>query len=277
MRVSPSKLKTWMKCQQQAAFKYVDKLSDDRVNAAAVFGTCMHEVMERISLDEDFDEAAAFVEMWDASLETINDWPNRTSPTSYRDKGLKQIAKFLEYKEKVNYTVIGTEVAFCVKFGDHELVGFIDCLAVDHEARLIRILDWKTGWRPNADNLALDIQFTGYYWAVRQPEFWLGNPDAKENDPFGGGFENGADLYEEYKDYAIEAVWFDATKGKEYNVGPRGTADIVRMYRCVETMEKAFEAEIYVPDISGTNCKFCSFTEECTYYLNPEQLGKGLE
>lgn len=274
MRFSPSKVKTFMRCQQQAAFRYVDKLEDDRVNAAAVYGTCIHSVLEKVANGVDFDPHSEFIELWDGSLESITDWPNRTSPTSYRDKGLEQITKFLDYFHAVEYRVLGTEIPFCVPFGEHELVGFIDCLAVMEEARLLKILDWKTGWRPNADNLGLDIQFTSYYYGVRQPQFWIGT--GEEDDPFAGGFENGEELYEEYKDYAIEGVWFDATKGKEYNVGPRGTADIVRLYRCVEAIEKAYETEVFVPDISGNTCKFCSYTEQCTYYLNPEQIGKGL-
>lgn len=273
MKVNPSFIKTWMNCQQQAKFRYVDGLRDDRISAAAEFGTAVHLAVEDYNTNEDLDHATqVFLDAWEQALTQDMDWPNRTSPSSYKAKGLTMVQHYHEHREQADDVVIAQEIRFCVPFGRHEISGIIDYLTVDDRREILKIGDVKTGWRPNADQLALDIQFSSYHYAVSRPEFWSG---VKGSDKY-TGFPNGQELFEKYSQYERRAVWFDIRKPKEYDVGPRGTADLVRLYRCLDSIEAAIEADVFVPDISGITCKWCSYQDICTSYLSETEVGKDL-
>lgn len=274
MKFSPSMIKKWMKCQQQAAFSYVDKIPDDRVSAAAEYGSMVHLALEAFNNNEDPDEAmAVFRDGWDNADHQEMEYPPRTSFGQYRDKGIKMVEAYIESRQWASDDIIATEHRFCVPIGKHELSGIVDALTVDEAVRQLKIVDYKTGYRPNADNLHLDIQFTGYFYAVHRKEFWTG---VEGSDRY-VGFPNGEELFEKYRDYNKSAIWFDTRNTKEYDVGPRGTADIVRLYRCLDSIEAAIEAGVFVPNISGDTCKWCSYQEICPVYLTEDQVGKHLE
>ena len=89
---------------------------------------------------------------------------------------------------------------------------------------------------------------TTYVYASLQPEFWAFQPD----------------LYNTLIDYPRRPIWYHMDKVKEIDAGPRDEADFNRLYRVAETASRAIEADIFMPDISGDTCTFCSFTDECT-------------
>ncbi len=275
MKVSPSLLKTWMACPLKAKYAYVDGLQEWRINAAAEFGTAVHAGKEHYNNHGDKDAAVQeFLDVWEASLAgPPMDWPNRTSASKYHEKGQEMMQDFFEFRANSSDIVIGAEKRFCVPIGNHEISGIIDELSVDENARVLNIRDYKTGFRPNADQLNLDIQMTSYAWAVAQPEFWIG---VEGSDKY-VGYPNGEELYDRYKDYQHNVYWFDSRNGREYHAGPRGTTDIVRLYRCIEAIEKAIEAEVFIPNISAQSCKFCDFEEQCTVYLSEDQLNRSIE
>jgi len=274
MKVSPSLLKNWMSCSLKAKFAYVDGLQEWRVNAAAEFGTAVHAAFEHYNNNGDEDAAVQeFLDLWEASLKQEMDWPRRTSASGYHEKGQAQVHDFVEFRAAANDVVIGAEKRFCVPIGNHEISGIIDEVSVDEHARILYIRDYKTGFRPNADNLSLDIQMTSYAWAVAQREFWVG---VEGSDKY-TGYPNGEELYEKYKDYEHRVYWFDTRNGKEYFCGPRGTTDIVRLYRCIEAIEASIEAEVFMPNISAASCRFCDFQDQCLIYLNEDQLGRSIE
>ena len=112
-------------------------------------------------------------------------------------------------------------------------------------------------WCPTTDNQTWlarrngHVYYTGntaYLYASFQPEFWEFKPE----------------LYEELLDYPRRAIWYHMEKVKEIDAGPRDEGDFNRMYTVAEMAAKAVEAGIYMPDVSGANCHWCSFTEECT-------------
>ena len=273
MKFSPSMIKTWMRCQQQAAFAYIDNIPDDRVNAAAEYGTAVHLALETFNNNEDADEALeVFRQAWDSADHQKMEYPPRTSFGQYRDKGVKMVEAYIESRQMAPDDIIATEYRFCVPIGRHELSGIVDALTVDGDDHL-KIVDYKTGYRPNADNLHLDIQFTGYFYAAHRKEFWTG---IEGSDKY-VGLPNGEELFEKYRDAKKSAVWFDTRNTREYDVGPRGTADVVRLYRCLDAIEAAIEAGVFVPNISGDTCKFCSYQDICPVYLSEDQVGKHLE
>lgn len=273
MKFSPSLIKNWMRCSLQAKFRYIDDIPE-KPSAAAYFGTAVHGSLELLNGGASEEEVKEyFKKNWEEySQEPDLTFPYRTSIEGYRDKGLEMLDKFLESRDWSADSVLAMEKRFCVPIGRHELSGIIDVLYVDDGKYKLKVGDYKTGYRPNKNNLHLDIQFTSYMYAVSRKEFWVGVPGSDKYT----GFENGEELYEQYKDYEKVGVWFDLRNAKEYPVGPRGQTDIVRLYRCLDEIEKAMEKQVFVPNISGDTCKFCSYQDICPVYLSEEEIGKEL-
>lgn len=122
------------------------------------------------------------------------------------------------------------------------------------------------------------VWFTGntvYYFASLQPEFWLGYDDDRYK-----GMPNGLELWEEFKDSPRKVVWYHLLDNKEINAGPRNEDDFGRLYRCIDEIAKAIEAGIYVPNISGSSCIWCDYTDICPVMIppfseTPALIGKG--
>lgn len=264
-RLSASRLKTFMNCQLQAKFKYVDKLPDDRQNAAATYGSCVHHALESFNNTNDLDGAIAeFLDVWDnpdkvGSVPT--EWPRGSSYGGYRSRGIEMLKAYHEQQQWQSREILATEHPFLVPLGEFELTGFVDLLEIrqgktgDPE---LRIVDFKSSKKkPSSNNLAYDVQFTAYAYASEQAEFWLGNgPDFPP-------MENGDVLWDKYKDVERHPIWYHLETQQELECGVRGDLDYMRLYRCATEIAKAVEFDVFVPDISGDSCHFCPFKEPC--------------
>lgn len=132
-----------------ALFKYLEKLPT-RKTAHMVFGNCVHTALEHYNHHGDVELAVTmFKDLWDdpskIGLE-IQVWPGRMSAGSFREKGIKLIYGFHSRAIREGRRVIATEHPFLVPIGDHEIVGYVDCLEVRKSGRgknVLRIVDYK--------------------------------------------------------------------------------------------------------------------------------------
>lgn len=274
MRFSASRLKTWMDCALQAHIKYDLKTEPQRNNAKAVFGSAIHAALEHYNWHGKVDSAVRmFRDLWfnpeklGAPVDTLW-WPKQTSFKALEQRGVDLLRKFDEQCQWDKRTVIATEHRFVVPFGKHELTGAVDLLEIRRSGTgndLLRVCDYKTASRrPNMAELALNVQFTVYMWAVAQPEFWFGatTPDGSP-DPDFPPIPNGEWAYEMYKDMPRRAIWVHLWEHKELDAGPRDDLDFQRLYRVCEEVAKADAAQIHVPRV-GDACLLCDFKEECS-------------
>lgn len=267
MRFSASMLNTWSSCGLKAKFNYIDKLPT-KLGSSAHLGTCVHSACEMLHKGKSLDVALdVFLREYHA---VIPDYFNRrTDFESLRIKGIEMIRGYheaLQWKKDHNFIV--AEHPFLVNIGEHTLSGIVDYIEVVPEQNVLVIGDLKTGYRPNMDNLHLNLQFSCYDYASRQPEFWMGNPEDLERYP---AIPNGKQLFEELNGCDRQLIWYDLKKQEEVDVGPRGPKDWARLYRCMEQVARAIEKEVYVPTISGDSCLFCDFTEICPVYFDNEE------
>lgn len=265
MRVSASKMNTWMRCPLQAKFHYVDKLPT-RSSSASVFGNCVHSAMEFFANCRDREKTIEwFLKCWDDPSTiglTIEYWNKRQSFGSLRERGQMLLNGYFERFEREDRRIIAVEHPFKVAFGEHEITGYVDLLEYRRSGRgknQLRITDYKTGKKPWSDALRNNIQFTAYYYASMQPEFWIGYPGDSEFP----GLPDGAALYEEFKRAPRQVIWWSLPTDEEINAGERTQADFNRMYQCVSEMDKAMTYGVYVPCISGDTCTMCDYTQEC--------------
>lgn len=263
-RFSASKMNTWMTCPLQAHFTYDLKLPRIQ-NSSATFGSCIHHALNEYNkTDGDIDLAVSeFLHTWahPELLEcAIDEWTKGTTPESLKKRGL---AMLRDYHAKMRWEkrdVLATEHSFVVPFGEFELVGFVDLVEIrlsDQGVTELHIVDYKTNKKqPYINGLPWNVQFTAYVFAAMQREFWVGT----KGKP---GIENGEDLWDQFKDSIPKAYWFHLQTTKEIYAGPREDADFMRLYRVAKEIARADEAEVYVPNLSGDSCGFCSFKEPC--------------
>lgn len=266
MKFNASLIKKWMLCPLQARFAELDQLPY-RNNAKATFGTCIHEALEGYNKHGNVDEAIKrFKQTWhepEILGAGIDYWPKFTTYGGLRKRGIEILQEYDSHHAWETRTVVATEHKFCVPFGEHTLSGIVDLVEKKKSGRgknVLRIVDYKTNSKqPTLMQLRLDIQFTIYSYASEQPEFWLGF----ENDPRYPPMPNGANLYEAYKKLPRKAIWYHLWGNKEIDAGDRDDADMMRLYRVCNEIEKAVKNEIYIPSIGADSCTWCDYTEEC--------------
>lgn len=270
MKFNASMIGVWMKCPLQA--RYNETRDKPRVqNAAASFGTCVHEALDQYNKTGDMDRAVQrFLETWeDPSILGVEPdvWPRRMTYGGLRETGVQMLTDYHETASWSKREVVAAEHRFCVPFGDHLLSGIVDVL--EATPRALKIVDYKTNSsQPMLDSLYLNIQFTIYYYASLQPEFWMGFDDGTGKYP---GMENGEELYERFKNKDRTPIWYHLRKNKAINCGKRDDLDFMRLYRCCQEIAKAIEKDVYVPSISGDSCVWCDHTDVCKAFIPPHQ------
>lgn len=270
MRFSASRIRMWSNCPLQAKFRYEDHLPG-RQNAKASFGTVIHHVLEHYNHSKDHQASKdMFLDLWNnpAKLGVEPDyWPKFTSFGGLKQRGLDILDQHHQATRWDKREVIATEHPFLVPFGDHELTGFVDLIEIRKTgkgASILAIVDYKTSSKaPSKSDLALDVQFTSYIYAVNQPRFWSGWPDVPEYaDDFPPIAANSKWLWETVKPLPQRAIWYHLWNASEKDAGGRDQKDFERLYEVMCQIDKAQKAGIYVPKI-GEACLWCDYTEPC--------------
>lgn len=258
MRLSASKIKTWMECPLKAHFTSVLRF-DEPDNCKTVFGSCIHEALEIYNTTGDLDRTLDHFDLtWrDTSKlkqpREIEIWyPTSTWPILY-EKGIEFLNKFHEESSWESRNIIAAEHEFEVGFGEHSLRGAVDSIELvgAGKKKELRIVDFKTSSSvPTHTELRFDVQFTTYMWASTRPEFWIGIPD-------------GDKLYESLIGAPRRGVWYSIWHNKKIDVGERTELDYMRLARVISEIAHAEEKDVHVPNISGSSCLQCPYTSVC--------------
>lgn len=261
VRFSASRLRAYMNCSLAAHYRYDEGLPQ-RSNAKAVFGKVIHAAVEHFNLTGDVAAAKKmFLKEW---AEADPDyWPKFTNYQGLKARGpeiLEHVAQHYRFQDR---TVLGTEIPFLVRIGEFELTGFIDCLETQRSGtgrEILKLIDYKTNAKdPSKSDLALDVQFTTYMYAISQKEFWTGAP----GEPEFGGLPNGEWLWATLQGVPRRAIWFSLWNGRQLDAGPRTEVDFGRLYRVCTEVDSAIEHQVFVPKI-GEPCTYCDYVERCS-------------
>lgn len=268
-KFSASLLKNWMNCPLQV--KLDQQLEGPSPqNAAAVFGSCVHEALELYNTVFDVVEATnRFIFTWenpDSLGLRIDYYPSKTTWKEYKDMGISMINAYHDDTKSQARTVLGTEVVFCVPFGeDFLLSGIVDLLEMEFsDIPVLYVKDFKTATRqPTKLKLLFDIQMTIYYYASMQPEFWLGMPEV---DPKYAGVPDGEEWMEVFNHELAErkVIWWHLRKMKEIECDDREEGDFVRLHRLLSNVKLAMDNGIYIPSINEESCFWCPHKTSCT-------------
>ena len=193
----------------------------------------------------------------------VDFWHRKTTFKGLMKRGLEMLDRYHELEPWRTGRLLGTEVQFRVRLGEHWLNGTVDKLYVRPQAKKIEVLDFKTG-RFVPEKLKYNIQFTAYCYATTRPEFWQFVP----------GHE---DAWEQYREYQRSGWWYHARNNKMFNAGNRGPADYQRLALAADEMNKAIESEVFPLDYSGESCGYCPYVEEICGSEMPDPQLIGLE
>ncbi len=287
MRLSASRLNTWMICPMQARFQYIDRLPRKQ-NSAASFGNCCHAALEHFCEYHDLDAAIKLFEYYwtnpDVLGVTPDIWIKGTSFGQYMERGKDAIRWYAESAKWINREFVASEHSFLVPFGEYELTGKVDLLEFSSDKQgydSVKITDFKTNKKaPFVNSLRLNIQFTIYDYASRQKEFWFGVPQELDDgsidlDTFPALtlkdtlFNTPEDAWARAQECTRDPSWFGLMQAKEWSCGERNDSDYARLYRVAKEVEKAIEHNVFVPNISGDSCGFCSFVDPCRLPFDP--------
>lgn len=273
MRLSASKMNTFMTCQLQAKFRYVDRLPSES-NARAAFGSCVHHALEIYNTSGGDVSLAvqAFRESWN-DPESIGSgftyWPRYSTFGGLMIKGTDIVREYHEKQRWEKRRVVAAEHRFLVPFGAHELTGMVDLLETKKSSKgqeVLRTVDYKTNSRqPSSPELRVNLQFSVYLYASLQPEFWLGN--GADFPPMA----NGDFYWETLKSLPRRAIWYHLQSNKEVDAGDRSDKDFMRLYRVADEIERALKYEVFMPNISADSCLLCPYTEPCGIEIPTEE------
>lgn len=276
IRLSASKMQTWIKCPLQAKFKYIDLL-EDKQGAAATFGSCVHKAMEHYVIHHDVEVAVKiFKAAWHKPLRygipEPQVWYKGQSFGGYMKAGEDAIRAFHQQARWKKTTFIATEHPFLVPFGDDfELTGYVDLIEVSKDSKgqeRLSLLDFKTSKKkPIVSELRGNVQFTVYDYASTRPEFWLGS-----GDPRFPPMPNGDWWWTFTKDMPRQNLWYGLMQGQAWDAGERDQADFERLHRVASEIKRALEYEVFVPNLSGLSCSQCPYTKECRLPFDPDKV-----
>lgn len=266
MRVRQSHLSQFGKCARQYYYSHILQLGEGKVGSLTVFGTVVHfalDVYEQYGYNVDLAHRT-FDHYWqhpEELGERIDFWHRRTSFASLAKRGHDMINAYHDLSVWRDGILVGTEISFEVPIGDHTIHGTIDKLWARKGQHVLQVVDFKTG-AAVPEKLKYNIQFTTYCYATTQPEFW---------EPLGD------DLYEKYKNYKRQGVWYHARRAQTYNAGYRDYDDYRRLLLAVDQMDKAIQLEAFPLDYQGENCGYCPFADEVCgseFHLKEETDGR---
>jgi RecB family exonuclease len=151
---------------------------------------------------------------------------------------------------------LAREYHFEVPIGNgHVLEGTIDKLVIRQVPKLhtnvVLISDYKTNSKtPTYEWLEDNLQFTAYAYATTRPEFWAGLP-------------NGAAIEQQVATLPRWGEWVSLKGPKRLDAGERSQVQYNRLTMAVNALAESVAMRIFVPNISGENCRYCEFRANC--------------
>jgi RecB family exonuclease len=175
MRLSATRIKTYLTCPRQFRYIYVDKLPKTLTGPLAL-GRVLHETIRSLHLKsletgDALDLAFAVAEFdhrWNLLLETDRPFFKEGEATNQKLQALAgdMLVRYVEANRGKPAPLV-IEFPFELSVGDHEICGIID--RIDEAADGLILTDFKSGKaKPSARVLNADLQLTIYAFAIEQ-------------------------------------------------------------------------------------------------------------
>lgn len=261
-KVRQSDLSTWAKCPLMYKYQHIDKLPREQ-SASLTFGSIIHDIVMEMELRQDVEWAVKeFIERWIDPVGymgpeyKIDYYVRGTNWKKYLAEGERMIRDWWGIIRWDADVTLAREYHFEVPIGNgHVLEGTIDKLVIRQVPKLhtnvVLISDYKTNSKtPTYDWLEDNLQFTAYAYATTRPEFWAGLP-------------NGAVIEKQVEKLPRWGEWVSLKGPKRLDAGERTQVQYNRLTMAVNALAESVAMRIFVPNISGENCRYCEFRAQC--------------
>jgi len=241
-------------CSLRYAFEYIYKIETEHTPVSLAFGKAFHAVAEWIARQrkagerlESSDAQDLFTDCW--NLECTNDqkiifdgeqeWEalNETGrkATECLNESWPRDERILDIGYSFAVPIIGADGSTVT---EKPLIGEMDCIVRDSTGEIC-IIDWKTASRKWAtDKAHKDFQATCFTYAY-QNQFG--------KNPL----------------FRFDVVTKAKTPVYEQHCTIRTKDDFHRLARMVGIVEKAIDAEVFLPNEQGFYCGDCQFSHAC--------------
>ena len=146
MKLSPSKLNTFLSCGKLYEYKYIDMLSDPS-GQAAVNGTAIHEALENLYAQPANWRTLAIA--LDCLTYVLHDWPKVTACFPEPDVCAERIWNLFDLEDPTTVNCRRTEMDLTLDwYDDVQLRGIIDRVDVEEDGSYT-IVDYKSGKAPS--------------------------------------------------------------------------------------------------------------------------------
>jgi len=158
--------------------RHLLKLPAESRNPAAVNGTIVHRLLEKLHSDWNLDIACEYDRLLEqeefSSTEAVIPihWKDREKQiAAFRRDAVDMLANYRDKDYNRNARILLSEATFLVKIGDHFYRGTIDQLRENRDG-MLELVDFKTSQTPPTPLfLAADYQFSLYAWGLEQGWF----------------------------------------------------------------------------------------------------------
>lgn len=146
LRLSYTALTAYEDCPRQYYYRYVLHLPDDRFSAYARRGTIVHDTIRWINQQR---KQGHFPTWGEVHMKLDADWDATGFESVAQELQVRSycehvLARYHAWESKRNVEVVDAELAFDLPFGNHQMVGQIDCV-VRHTDGTYEIIDFKSG------------------------------------------------------------------------------------------------------------------------------------
>jgi putative RecB family exonuclease len=244
-------------CALQWAFRYIYRIEPESTSVALVFGSAFHAAADWLARQrmkglspKPGAVADCFAEAFGQEIRLAdNPVPEGDDDTDTLHAKGRKMAETLCTAWPEDERVLSAGEAFCVDLVDEDgcpvshkpLIGEYDCIVKNPDGAET-ILDWKTSARKwSAGKAERDLQPTAYLYARQQQT--------------GHGIDRIG--------FRFDVVTKAATPVYSTHPTARDQGDVNRMLALVATVQRAIDAEVFLPNEQGYFCGGCSFAGTC--------------
>ena len=251
---SHTKLGTFLQCKQKYKFQYIDKIKSDIETIEIFLGKLVHETLEKLYKDLQFEKVNAKEELlayFDANWNSS--WHDKVvivkeeyTAENYKAMGKRFISEFYEnYKPFDSWKTIGLETQELMPLSNgNQYHVRIDRLAYDNEGNYY-ICDYKTNSQIKVqEELDDDRQLAMYSIWIKQKY-----PDAKR----------------------IKLVWYFLAYGKEM-ISERSDEQLEKLKLETEEIIKEIESCNEFPTNISPLCDYCQYKQICPAWRHEIEL-----
>nr|BDD44496.1 hypothetical protein 2 [Desulfobacteraceae bacterium] len=249
--LSASSIGTYVECSLMYKFSKIDKLPLEYISDALVFGTAIHQTLEKFYQEKMVggqlllkDIHSIFDDTWTRITETDEQiqYTKNHDFESLLMLGKDMLSVWFNKRPDDNYNIIGIEEAFSFYLPGIPIpfIGAMDLIEED-EAGTIIITDFKTAGRAySADEVDQNQQLTLYQMAMRNQ----GYNDREILLRF--------DTFIKTKTPKFEQYWTTRSELDEH-----------RLIRKANQVWDGIQKGVFIPNDTSWKCKNCSYSQAC--------------